>query len=486
MTPFAAYAPDQPGFYSAGSPLIRNVIPTQSGYRPFPALAALSSALPAQPQGFFFNVEVDNTVTIFAATADKLYKLDATDYSWDDVSRSSGAYTGNSTQGWTFARFGDQVLATNGNDDVQSFIVGTSTKFADLAGSPPKARRVAVVGDHVVLYGLTDNPNRIQWSGTNDATEWTPLKNNADYQDFPEGGEIMFVAAVERNAIVLQRFKARAMTATGESGFVFTFAEIESRGAVSHRACTAHGGRVFFLSEDGFFVMTPGAGSQPIGAERVDATFKAAVTSVENLEIVTAAADPINKMIVWAYSTNGTTLDRAIGYAWQVDRWVDLELGTLFGLSAGATSGYTLEALAVEYPNLDAMTISLDSPRWLGGRPAFAGFDASYRLGFFDGANLEATLDTADMSFSEGRKARIRAFRPITDATAIYGQIGNKSRWNGPTAWGLERLASSQTGRVIVNQSGFTHRIRCRIPSGADWTGIAGVEAIESTVQGLK
>lgn len=486
MTPFGQYAPDQAGYFSGGSQLIRNVIPTTSGYRPFPALSALSSALAGMPQGFFVNVETDNTVTIFAATATEIYKLNTTDYTWDDVSRLSGAYTGNGTQGWTFARFGSQVIATNGNDAVQVFTVGTSTNFDDLAGSPPKARRVTVVGNHVVLYGLTDNPNRIAWSGTNNATQWGQYVNNSDVQDFPEGGEVMFVGAIDRNAIILQRNKARLMMADASGGFVFTFREIEDRGAVSHRACVSNGAQVYYMAEDGFFVISPNGASRPIGAERVDRTVKDALSGVDNLELVTAAKDPINKLIVWAYSTNGTTLDRAIGYAWELDKWVDLQIGTLTGLSEAASAGYTLESLAVEYPVLEDVPVSLDSPRWLGGRPVFAGFDSEYKLGFFDGANLEATLETADLSLAEGRRARIRAFRPITDAATVYGQIGNRPRWNGTITYGTERAASTRTGRVVLNQSGFTHRIRCRVPAGETWNHIAGVDAVESTIQGRK
>lgn len=488
MTPFAAYAPDQPAYFSGGSPLIRNVIPTASGYKPFPALRVLSETFSGLPLGLFFNIETDGTVTIFAAQATKLFKLNTADYSWDDVGRTSGAYLGNATQGWSFARFGSQIIATNGNDAPQVYTVGSSSNFEDLAGSPPKARYVTVAGDYVMLYGLTDYPSRVWWSGTNDATEWRPGRNNCDYQDFPDGGEVMFVAPVERNAIILQRSKTRAMTATGESGFVFTFSEIESRGAVSHRGCCVQGGRVYYLAEDGFFAVSPGGGSVPIGAERVDSTVRDDLAGQSNLERVIAAADPVNKMIVWAYAPDGNALTRSIGYAWQQDKWVDLRFGKgIVSLGSGAVPGISLEGLDAGYPDLDAMTISLDSPRFLGGKPIFAAFDSDYRLGFFDGQSLEATLDTADLSFAEGRRAKMRAFRPVTDAPTVFGQVGNKETWNDLfLVWGTERQASFRTGRVTINQAGWTHRIRVRIPAEQQWTGIAGIEAIESTLMGSR
>ena len=106
MIPFAEYAPDQPAYFSGGSPVIRNVIPTVSGYRPFPALTTLTSALATEPKGVYFNIENDGTVTIFAGTTAKLYKLNLADYTWTDVTNTGGDYTGNSADGWVFTQFG--------------------------------------------------------------------------------------------------------------------------------------------------------------------------------------------------------------------------------------------------------------------------------------------------------------------------------------------------------------------------------------------
>lgn len=48
--------------------------------------------------------------------------------------------------------------------------------FADLAGSPPKARRITVVGDFIVMGNLdeggTQYPNRVRWSGFNNSEAW--------------------------------------------------------------------------------------------------------------------------------------------------------------------------------------------------------------------------------------------------------------------------------------------------------------------------
>ena len=227
-----------------------------------------------------------------------------------------------------------------------------------------------------------------------------------------------------------------------------------------------------FWREDGFFRLSPGSQSAPIGAERVDKTFRGETSGLSNLELVHAANDPVNKLIIWAYSTIGTNLDAALGYSWEQNKWVDLDVGSLTGISQGATTNWTLEQIGAEYATLEDIPVSLDSPRWQGGKPVLAAFNSSYELGFFDGANLEATMQTADRSFAEGKRARVRAFRPITDGSTVYGRVGVKETWQGAIAYSSEATASTRTGRVVVNKTGYTHRFEVRRAAGEVWTGV--------------
>jgi hypothetical protein len=326
---------------------------------------------------------------------------------------------------------------------------------------------------------MPNNPTRVQWSGTNNAEQWVPNEGNSDYQDFPDGGEVMFVAPIASNATILQRFKRRIMVYAPESSVLWQFAEIENRGAESYGSCTTNGREVYFLSQSGFFRATPDGPSEPIGAERIDKTFQEAVSSLSNYEQVKAANNPVTKMIVWAYSTSGVNLDSAIGYAWQQDKWVNISQDALTEIGQGATAGYSIEQIGALYATLEDVPGSLDDPRWLGGRPIFAGFDSSYRLGFFDGVNLEATLETADLSFTEGMLAKVRAFRIVTDALNALGRVGVKRKWADSLSWSDERSMSSRTGRCTIIKKGLTHRFRVRVAAGESWTNVAGIDSLE-------
>jgi hypothetical protein len=177
------------------------VLPRGDGYGPFPSLTALSFSLGAQCQGAFVATKADGSVTIFAATATDLYIMNNTTFAWTKVSKGGGPYSSvSTTEQWRFVQFNNLVIAVQANIPPQVYDIVTSTAFADLAGSPPQARYIDIVGRFVVLSGLLTTPQRVQWSGLNDvngATSWTPSINSSDFQDLPDGGIVRGVAGGE-------------------------------------------------------------------------------------------------------------------------------------------------------------------------------------------------------------------------------------------------------------------------------------------------
>src|SRR5262245_1373979 len=155
VLPFADWKPDPASYKAARSQLIQNVFPRADGYGPVASVSPYSQALPAPCRGFFYARKADQSVTVFAATATKLYKLNNTDFSWADVSKAAGSYTavGNGEQ-WQFAQFNNFVFAVQINTVPQVFDLTSSTAFADLGGPPPPARYVACVNPLVRLSGL--------------------------------------------------------------------------------------------------------------------------------------------------------------------------------------------------------------------------------------------------------------------------------------------------------------------------------------------
>lgn len=355
---FGEYRPDVSDLEGTHTRNVLNVLPRGDGYGPVNSIEAFTASLPAQCRGYFFARNDDNTVTIFAGTATKLYRLSNINFTWVDVSRSAGTYTALSADAnWSFAQFGALVIATQANDNVQVYDLSLSSAFDDLSGSPPDAAYVSVVNGFVVLSGLTSEPYRIQWSGLNDATGWTSGVNSSDYQDLPDGGIVRPVLGGEFG-IILQDGAIRRMTFSPGSEAVFDIQRLAKDIGVlgPYSACNA-GERAFFLTPKGF-MQTDGSGAlTPIGEEKVNRTFFDTYDS-SNLQYVVAAADPQAHIVLWAFRSSGSSVDgfdRVLAYNYLLQRWAPLALTGEY-IAALAAPGLTMEGLDAIAPGSSAIS----------------------------------------------------------------------------------------------------------------------------------
>src|SRR5262249_41288210 len=135
--------------------------------------------------------------------------------------------------------------------------------------------------------------------------------------------------------------------------------------------------------------------------------------------------------------------------------------------------GVTLESLDAISGSIDALVPSLDSFA-TSVTPEIAAFNAGHVLGFFRGANLEATLDTGAQN-AEGRRVFVRGLRPITDAATAYGSVVMAERWPDiPIA--TAETAMDALGLCPQRASTRYARGRIRIPAGTTWTFARGLE----------
>ena len=130
----------------------------------------------------------DGNASNFAGTLTTLEKLN-TDNTWSDV-KKLGGYTTAADDMWEFVQWDDQVIATNFGDPIQSFDLSSSSLFADLAASAPKARHITVVREFVVVGNTNDAtdgnvPFRVRWGPIGDpAGDWAvSAATQADFQD---------------------------------------------------------------------------------------------------------------------------------------------------------------------------------------------------------------------------------------------------------------------------------------------------------------
>lgn len=474
---FGPYAPDVATVGTPKTSYVKNVLPTINGYGPMRGVNAFTNAFTGTCLGLLGAVQLDGASVFFAGSATKLYKLNGTTRNFDDVSRTSGgAYAVEAREMWDFCQFGNNLIATTNGNDVQAFTLGSSTNFAALAGSPPQARRCAVVGDFVVLSSLTTNANRIQWSGINDSTFWTVGSNQCDYQEFPDGGFVQGVAGGEVG-IVFQDRAIRRMTYVGPPA-IFDFQRIsDSKGVLMRYSICKSAGITYFLSNDGFYKIDLAGQMTPIGASRVNATVLADLDAQDHRNML-GVADPVSPRIFWFYKSfnrlTGTYFDKVVIYDWNLDRWSYAEM-TVAGATPMLQLSATLDGLDT-VANLDALPFSLDNYTY-NYTQKIGVMGADNKVGFLDGTTLEATLDTPEGAIGDGVRTFIRDVAPIGDASSVRISVRHRDRL-------IDSLA--QTAETTIGVRGYApqrinsrfNTVRARIPAGSTWTYLRGVDVI--------
>jgi hypothetical protein len=495
MVPIGAWQPDLPDFENPGALEAKNVIPDAGGYRPLPALVATGGEMDSRVQGAILARGQGGAIANFAGDGTKLYRWDGDGVSWEDVSRTSGGpYGVPADGGWSFAQFGDLVIAVNGVDVPQRFAIGADTRFSALGGTPPTARFVATVRDFVVMGRLSGLAQRVHWSGINNAETWASSQaTQADFQDLPDGGFVMGIVGGEYG-LVFQERSIKRMTYVGVPA-IFQFDEIaRGTGTPAEGSVARHEDITFFLSDDGFFALQGGQGLRAIGHHRVDRFFWNDVSQTY-LHRISAAIDPINKLYVVSYPGPGSDLiggtpNRLLIYNWTADRWSRAEVEMEMIHQGASQAGYTLDSLDDYSSNLDALPFSLDNRVWTGsGRLLLAGFTTQNRIAFFNGANMAATVDTGEAQLMPRRRALLRSLRPVVDGIAATGGVsvrtGTRNRTIDPVSFDAP-AALNGFGSCPVRANGRYFRARIDIAAGASWRHIQGVDELEASPAGAR
>jgi len=500
MINFGEYAPDQPALDAGGafSTVAKNIIPlTKGSYGPVGALSTVSDALSARCQGAAsFQDYAGNTFT-FAGDATKLYKLATA--AWGDVSIAAN-YTVASDETVEFAKFGNRVISCNGlADPMQSYVMGTSSLFANLAAAAPRARHIAQVKDFIMALNTWDStdgavPNRAWWSAIDNPTSWPTIGSAAaaqvqsDRQDLPSGGwgQAITGAVGGVDGAIWMDHSIYRIVYQG-SPTVFGFYQVEnSRGTPAPNSVVNVGDFAAYLAEDGFYLFN-GQDSTPIGTQRIDKTFYADVDQ-SSMHLVIGSADVINKMFWWIYPSSGSSIpDKAVIYNWAIDRWSSAEFDAEF-IFKDLTQGTTLDGLDSVGTNIDdagVFGLSLDSRAWVGGRPIFSAMDSAHKLSRFSAVPLAATIESQEI----GGKSRIfvSGVQPYVDVDDTDdGTIKLKYRDNPGTTITTGSAASVDAdGSAHFTQSARYVRAEVTVAAASSWSHAQGVDAEISADGGL-
>ncbi|MBB5509563.1 hypothetical protein [Paraburkholderia atlantica] len=501
LLPIADFAPDLPPNNSSGaSANIVNLFPrTKESWGPVGTLSTFSSnALDSQCLGAQIAIDSGANNYLFAGTADKLYELAPGNTGFTNVSKGGG-YSLPSGERWSFTQYGQRVIAVAESQNIQSFVLNSSSAFADLSASAPQARYVTTIKDFVMVGNTFDGtngaqPQRVQWCAIDDPTTW-PVSGSTTEAQLLAGSQIIpgdqgWIQGIVGNlgnadgAVFFERGIFRVVFQGSPTVFGFYPAE-GVRGTPCPKSIVQLGALAYYIGEDGFYAFD-GAVSQPIGVDRVDKTFWSNVNTAYLANVV-GAVDPINRLVMWLYPSNsapGGIPDSLIAFNWALNKWGFAQVNAEYIIRA-ITQGYSLDSLDSTGYTLDTLPFSLDSRVWTGGQVLMGAFTPSHQLAYFTGSPANATADTVELEpfGSAGKRGFLKTTRPMIDGGSPTVQIGMRNRlMDDPTFSAASSIndngecpvrADARYLRARIQTTGaFTHLQGIEIPDGAiDMTG---------------
>ena len=482
---FGEWLPDMPD--STGQETLNldsalNVYSSTTGYAPFPKASIISSGTEdGEDINKLFLAKKDELILAFSGTDKNIYlynNLIGRGASSKKVSKAGG-YT-NPTVAWDFASFGDTVIATNGADKIQRYVVGDNGNFADISQAPV-CNTIAIVRDFVFAGYCDGDSQKVQWSDLNNESVWQSSDSNqADFQILPTGGAVKAITGGEFG-IILQE---KAITRASYIGtpLVFQFDQIsDNTGCLTGKSAIQYSGTTYFLSESGFMACD-GSTVKNIGSGKINNWFFESLDSTQ-LETMDVAIDPLKNLIVWNYPTTGripTDDERQlIMYNYETGRWTSGSTKSQV-VAQLATQGRSLDSLVSDYPTLDTMPLSLDSPLFIGGEFAFCGAIKD-KVCTFNLHNESTYLTTSDIE--QGVFSVATLAMPIVENGSATFQVASRNNLNQNIVWSTDSVTSPEN-RADLRSGGRYHRLRVK-PTGAGWTHAIGFD-LTVTPQGQR
>jgi hypothetical protein len=463
---FGEWMPDQPSISGA---LVdaKNVVSQALGYGPFPTAATFSAAASENLTTLVAGKTPANATKLFASGSTKIFDVSGVG-ALTNVSKTGGYTPNASGDRFRFTQFGNAIIGTNNSDPIQVFTLGTSTAFADLSGSAPKCKFLTVVRDFVVTALTTESstvyPARVRWSGINDETTWGSSQvTQADFQDIPDGGQIVGIRGGEFGLVLMEKGISR-MSYIG-TPFIFQFDNISrGKGCIAAGSIAQVQGVTFFLSDDGFY-SCDGQQVTAIGSEKVDRWFFANADE-SGFDSMSAAIDPVRKLVIWNFKTTFAQRKLVI-YNFRTQKWTYGDAGTDF-ISDASTSATTLEGLDSISNSIDALTVSLDSILYMGGKYFLGGTSGAYVV-TYNGANATANIVTGDLN--AGGRSVVTLARPLIDGGSATVSVASRTLLSEQPSFGTA-VAADSDNRVSLRGNGNYHQFQV-VPTGQWKTAVA-------------
>jgi hypothetical protein len=397
----------------------------------------------------------------------------------------------------------------------------TSGNVSIYTSNAPVAKYIATIRDFVVAAHLDNgsNANKLQWSDINNELNWNSGNaSQSDFQIISDGGNITGITGGEFGIVLLEKAIYR-MSYVGSPYFFQFDAIARGMGCIAGGSVAQFAGITYFLSDDGFY-SCDGRTVTPIGIGKVD-KFLFNSISLNDIDSMSCAVDPENKIIVWNYkntsgnrsliiynfvsqkwskadtdaeyvapiATTGVSID-SLDSAYNINAGsfvngksytirtvgstnfmaigaVANTIGVLFtATGAGSGTGVAIDmaAATIGLKTIDTIVASLDDRSFIGGKYLFAGVASNYIV-IFSGDYSTATFTTGDIEV--GYNSVMQLARPQVQNGSATIASSSRRNLNDDVTFSSD-IATSNEGRVSLRSAGRYHRVRIT-PTG-NWT----------------
>lgn len=484
--PLGAWAPDQPATGGGKLTIARGVVPYKRHYAPLQQLVAGGDALDTRCLGAVALRDAAAAVHVHAGDAAKLYERNS-DGTWTDRSRVGG-YTATEATRWRFWAYGDRLLATNGQNEIQYRDMSGGGDFANLPGATAlRAQFGCAFGQFVMLGNMADDAKKIVWSSIGDSEAYVGGVDQSGEEPFPDGGQITGFAVLDALYIFQESCIRRAVYVGPPAIFAFDIIEKE-RGCIAPGSLVQLGRLIGYRAEDGFYIFN-GENSIPIGVDEENASLYdewfIANAQRDYFYRMSAAVDPRSKTMRWLFASTTSATgqpDTMLIYNWSAGR-ASYAPVTAEVLAAMLTPSMSLEDLDALWGSLEDVPLSFDDPFFAGGVPQLGALDGDNKYASFSGENEEAVWVTDDFLESDGLGViEAQAVQPLIDADDVRVSWGYRFKFKEAVTWSNESTLNA-AGIAPCRSQGRFLRLKLRIPAGEEWTKAEGY-AVHSVLRG--
>lgn len=438
---------------------------------------AATEPLPHNPLGSASFVDRDGNITTIAGDNKNLYV--SRGYSWEKISKVDDGYNSDG-QIWRFVMWGNYIFATNYNDPIQAWEIGSNNKCFDMAENAPRCKDFAIVNEFLVLVNCVDRydgetPDRVWWSPIgNPFGDWTPNTTTmCDYQPLAVGNYCVGIVGGS-HGIILMRSALLRMTFSGAST-VFNIDVVEKdKGCVGIEAFCNDGDDIYFVSQEGFYFWN---GSQAINISnnKIEKWFFDN-SELRAANIIISVFDKVRKIVMFGYPGRGQyeKTDKMLIYGLLAQKWTEAEC-PFTHFTQFLSKGYTLEELDQISTSIDNLPFSLDSNYYKGGVPYVGGFGED-GIFYFEGENnLKGTITTGNIALiSNEQRSYTQRIRPIINKGEKHtlSICGKQSIFEEDNFGRICSLTS--IGDFTERKSGRYHKFKFEF--GGQWSNAQGFE----------